>query len=55
MTADAELRNDFNKALEVAYQTQNLAAIIDLLKIKTVFVVALLETQPLAITADQPN
>ena len=47
---DEELRQDFNKALDVAYQTQNLAAIIELLKIKTVFVVALLETQPLAIT-----
>ena len=48
--AHAELRQDLTSALDAAYRAQNLTAVVDLLRIKTAFVVALLEMQPLALT-----
>jgi len=54
--AHAELRQDLTSALNAAYRAQNLTAVVDLLRIKTAFVVALLETQPIpfAMTALVP-
>ena len=53
--AHAELRQDLTSALDAAYRAQNLTAVVDLLRIKTAFVVALLEMQPIALTVLPPK